>query len=70
MTDEELLSMRNVPVQTAAEYLGVSPKFIRFGIIQKTLPIGSYVKLSGTRTTFHISPARLIEYQNSLKNVK
>jgi hypothetical protein len=70
MTEDELLSMRNVPVQVAAEYLGVSPKFIRFGIVQRTLPIGSYVNLGGTRNTFHISPARLIEYQCSRKKEK
>lgn len=52
---------KNIPVQVVAEILGVSPQFVRVGLQQKTLPIGSAVKLS-TKWTYHISYELLKNY--------
>ena len=52
---------KNIPVQVVADILGVSPQFVRVGLQQKTLPIGSAVKLS-TKWTYHISYELLKNY--------
>lgn len=52
---------KNIPVQVVAEILGVSPQFVRVGLQQKTLPIGSAVKLS-SKWTYHISYELLKNY--------
>jgi hypothetical protein len=54
---------KNVPVQIAAEYMGVSPMFIRFGLRDGKLPIGIAIQMTNERFTYHISPERLISYQ-------
>lgn len=63
---------KNIPVSVVAEILGVSPQFVRVGLQQKTLPIGSAVKLS-TKWSYHISyellknyvgEERLLKYEN------
>lgn len=53
--------LKNIPVQVVAEILGVSPQFIRIGLQQKTLPIGSAVKTS-SKWTYHISYELLKNY--------
>ena len=53
--------LKNIPVKTVAEILGVSPQFIRIGLQQKTLPIGSAVKIS-SKWTYHISYELLKDY--------
>lgn len=53
--------MQKVPVKEAAEILGVSPQFIRVGLQQGVLPIGTAVKMSSV-WTYHISPKLLDEY--------
>lgn len=53
--------LKNIPVQVVAEILGVSPQFVRIGLQQKTLPIGSAVKLS-SKWTYHISYELLKNY--------
>ena len=53
--------LKNIPVQVVSEILGVSPQFVRVGLQQKTLPIGSAVKLS-TKWTYHISYELLKQY--------
>jgi len=52
---------RRVSVKEAAEILGVSQQFVRIGLQQGTLPIGTAVKMS-SRWTYHISPKLLEEY--------
>ena len=56
-----LKEMKNIPVNVVAEILGVSQQFVRIGLQQKTLPIGSAVKLS-TKWTYHISYELLKNY--------
>ena len=53
--------LKNIPVSVVAEILGVSPQFIRLGLQQKTLPIGSAVKLS-SKWSYHISYELLKNY--------
>ncbi len=53
--------MKNISVKEAAEILGVSQQFVRIGLQQGTLPIGTAVKMS-SRWTYHISPKLLEEY--------
>lgn len=62
---------KNIPVQVVAEILGVSPQFVRVGLQQKTLPIGSAVKLS-SKWTYHISYELLKNYigEDKLLNYK
>lgn len=48
-------------VREAASKLGVSPQFVRIGLQQQRLPIGTAVKMS-SRWTYHISEKKLEEY--------
>lgn len=50
-----------VTVKEAAEILGTSQEYIRLGIRQGVLPIGTAVKMSSV-WTYHISPKLLQEY--------
>ena len=61
--------LKNIPVQVVAEILGVSPQFVRIGLQQKTLPIGSAVKLS-SKWTYHISYELLKNYVGEEKLLK
>lgn len=61
--------LKNIPVQVVAEILGVSPQFIRIGLQQKTLPIGSAVKTS-SKWTYHISYELLKNYIGEEKLLK
>lgn len=60
---------KNIPVQVVAEILGVSPQFVRIGLQQKTLPIGSAVKLS-SKWSYHISYELLKNYVGEDKLLK
>lgn len=53
--------IKNIPVKVASEILGVSQQFIRIGLQQKTLPIGSAVKIS-SKWSYHISYELLKNY--------
>jgi len=55
MTDQ------NITVSEAAKILGVSQQFVRIGLQQKVLPIGTAVQMS-SKWTYHISPKLLNEY--------
>lgn len=48
-------------VREAAKILNVSPQFVRIGLQQQRLPIGTAVKMS-SRWTYHISEKMLDEY--------
>lgn len=61
--------LKNIPVQVVAEILGVSPQFVRIGLQQKTLPIGSAVKIS-SKWTYHISYELLKNYIGEEKLLK
>ena len=67
--EEKILSYHNVPVNVAADYLGVSLEFVRTGIETEKLPIGVCVNMSGTRRKFLISPERLIAFRHG-KEIK
>lgn len=58
---ELLKDMNSIPITTAAEILGKSPQFVRIGLQQKSLPIGSAVKMS-SEWTYHISYELLKNY--------
>ena len=51
-------------VREAAKILKVSPEFVRAGLQQQRLPIGTAVKMS-SKWTYHISEKLLNEYVES-----
>lgn len=60
--ESDIQRHNNVPVSLAAEYLGISEVFVRYGIRASILPIGTYMK-RGERCAYHISPGKLLAYQ-------
>ena len=64
-----LKEIKNIPVKVVAEILGVSQQFIRVGLQQKTLPIGSAVKIS-SKWSYHISYELLKNYIGEEKLLK
>ena len=46
---------KNISVKDAARIMGVSQQFVRIGMQEKLLPIGTAVKLSSI-WAYHISP--------------
>ncbi len=57
------MCQNRVTVEKAAELLGLSVLTVRWGLINGTLPIGSYIKNGNSkRTVYHISPGALAEY--------
>lgn len=56
-----LETMSSIPIKTAAEIIGKSPQFVRVGLQQKSLPIGSAVKMSN-EWTYHVSYELLKKY--------
>lgn len=53
---------KKITVKTAAELMGVSEQFVRVAMQQKQLPIGTAVKLTGSKYTYYISPKLFTEY--------
>lgn len=52
-----------VPIEAAANALHVSPAFIRVGMQQGKLPIGSCFKVVGSsKLSYYISPKLLYDY--------
>lgn len=52
-----------VPIEAAAQALNVTESFIRVGMQQGKLPIGSCFKMpDSTKTSYYISPKLLYEY--------
>lgn len=49
-------------VKIAADLMGVSEQFVRVAMQQKQLPIGTAVKLTGSKYTYYISPKLFTEY--------
>lgn len=58
---ESIKSMKSIPINIVAELLGKSPQFVRVGLQQQTLPIGSAVKMS-TEWCYHVSYELLKNY--------
>lgn len=56
--------MNRVSTAEAARILGVSTEYIRIGMQQGILPIGTAVKMSSI-WTYHISPKLLAEYSGA-----
>jgi hypothetical protein len=68
-TDEEILAMDNVPVKTAADYLGVSYLHI-YGILRShTCPYGTAAK-GKSNWTYHISPGLLVAYKRGTLKIE
>lgn len=64
VTDSEILSYSNVPVNIAAQYLGVSPESVRDSLQGKSAPYGYFTqKEDSNRGMYHISPGLLVAYQ-------
>ncbi len=64
ITDKEILeNYANVPVQTAAKYLGWSPSAVYEALKQGIAPFGVAVKMS-SEWTYHIPAKLLVAYQN------
>lgn len=57
----ELKNMKSIPIPIVAELLGKSQQFVRVGLQQQAIPIGSAVKLS-SEWTYHISYELLKNY--------
>lgn len=49
-------------VKIAADLMGVSEQFVRVAMQQKQLPIGTAVKITGSKYTYYISPKLFTEY--------
>ena len=58
---ESIKSMKSIPINIVAELLGKSPQFVRVGLQQQTLPIGSAVKMS-SEWCYHVSYELLKNY--------
>lgn len=58
---EALKDMKNIPVNITARILGVAEQYVRIGLQQQRLPIGSAVQTS-SQWTYHISYELLKNY--------
>lgn len=56
----------DVPPTVAAKFLDVAPTYIREGLKQGTLPIGSAVQGKGGRWSYNIPVGRLKMYKSGL----
>lgn len=63
ITAQELLEYQNVPIEVAAEYLGKAKTFLYSGLQTGRLDFGSAVLCEGNMWSYHISPQKLVEYQ-------
>lgn len=53
----------NVPISVVAKVMKKDPQFVRQGLIQGYLPIGSAFKKDGrVQYDFYVSPKKLFEY--------
>lgn len=63
ITSDAILQYRDVPVEVAAEYIGKGKTFIYAGLQTGRLDFGSAVLCPGGTWSYHISPQKLVEYQ-------
>lgn len=52
---------RNLSIEDAANLMGKSKQFVRYGLIYGRLPFGTAVKMS-KNWTFYISPEKFYDY--------
>lgn len=64
VSDEEILSCDNVPVETAAAYLGKTPEFLRCAMKSQRCPFGVGVRMPGGQWSYSVSPGMLVAYKN------
>lgn len=69
-TDEEILAMDSVLPAVAARYINETPVFVRLGLQQNRLPIGSAVKNPSGKWSYHISPGLLVAYQRGTLKIE
>jgi hypothetical protein len=62
-SDSEILAMDNVLPAVAAKYIGETPVFVRLGLQQNRLPIGSAVQNPSGKWSYNISPGLLVAYK-------
>lgn len=62
ITDEEILSMKDVPVRVAADYLGMTYPMLTWKLQQGELPFGFAKK--NREWTYHINSRALVKYKN------
>jgi len=65
----KLKEMNRIPIQNVAELLNCSPQFVRIGLQQQRLPIGTAVKMSST-WTYHVSYELLKNYVGEQKIIE
>lgn len=54
---------QKITVKQAAELMGKSQQFIRVGLQQNALPIGTAIKIgNSSKYTYYISPKKFMEY--------
>lgn len=58
---EKLKEMKSIPISIVADILGKTQQYVRIGLQQQRLPIGSAVKMS-SEWTYHISYELLKNY--------
>lgn len=66
-TDDEIRSMSKITCKIAADYLGISPVAVSYGMRQEKLPIGFAVHNENRYTdswSYSIIPERLIAYKH------
>ena len=64
ITDEEILGMNEVPVRTAADYLGMTYSMLAWQLQQGKMPFGTARK--NKTWTYHINPQALVNYKNGI----
>lgn len=64
VTDEKIDGYDNVPVDVASRYIGKSPEFVRWCLIQNRAPFGCAAKMEGGQWSYSISPGLLKAYKN------
>lgn len=64
-TDRDILGYDNVPIEVAAEYLGIPPDRLRRILRSGTMPFlgGSTGSISG-KVMYMVSPGGLVAYKN------
>ncbi len=65
----KLKEMNRISIQNVAELLNCSQQFVRIGLQQQRLPIGTAVKMSST-WTYHISYELLKNYVGEQKIIE
>ena len=65
-TDVEILSLKEVPVRVAADYLGMTYPMLTWKLQQGEVPFG--IARKNREWSYHISPQALVKYKNGEDN--